>query len=234
VKKSEKNQIKVSCIIPAHNEAPRIEEVLKVVCEYPGFDEVIVVDDASSDRTSEVAAAYHPTKLIKLSTNRGKAGAVLAGFAASHGAIIVLLDADLVNLTHRNLDALIAPTQTSAALSISLLKSGWLYHRAIGIDPWSGGRAFPRAILSQVQERNIESEGYTLESNINDSAIALGIKIVSVPWENVTSVLKHEKRPGFTGLIEDLKMYGHIYLTFGVGKTLYQQLVLPLQVRRSR
>jgi cellulose synthase/poly-beta-1,6-N-acetylglucosamine synthase-like glycosyltransferase len=46
--------MRLSCIIPAYNEAARIGAVLDAVLGHPWIDEVIVVDDGSTDQTARV------------------------------------------------------------------------------------------------------------------------------------------------------------------------------------
>ena len=66
-------QIRLTCIIPAYNEAARLGRVLEAVIGHPMIDEVLVVDDGSSDATSEVARGYlrdgGSVRLITLETN---------------------------------------------------------------------------------------------------------------------------------------------------------------------
>lgn len=80
----------ISIIIPCLNEEQAIGEVLKAV---PSFvDEVVVVDNDSSDRTREVALS-HGAKVVQESI-RGYGRAYKKGFALATGDIIITLDGD--------------------------------------------------------------------------------------------------------------------------------------------
>ena len=111
----------VSCVIPAYNEAERIAGVLEAVTRQPLINEVIVVDDGSTDETSKVAAQFRQVHLFIKPNNQGKSGAVCDGVRTSRGSIILLLDADLTGLSHEHLTDLILPVaEGSADFSISL------------------------------------------------------------------------------------------------------------------
>ena len=89
---------RVTVIIPCFNEEKVIESSVKRILEstYPYLD-VVVADDGSRDRTSEiVAAAYGTNPRVKLMTmvNGGKAKALNRALAEARGEIIVALDAD--------------------------------------------------------------------------------------------------------------------------------------------
>jgi glycosyltransferase involved in cell wall biosynthesis len=93
-------QEKISVVIPAYNEAATIRNVLERVLRYlPDVHEIIVVDDASEDRTTEVCAEYGRTEsrisVLRLRHNQGKTGALKTGFAACTGTVVVVQDADL-------------------------------------------------------------------------------------------------------------------------------------------
>jgi len=89
---------RVSVIIPAYNEETVIEASIARILESEYDDiEVIVADDGSKDRTSEiVAAAYqdHPKVTLLTMTNGGKASALNRALTRASGEIIVALDAD--------------------------------------------------------------------------------------------------------------------------------------------
>jgi glycosyltransferase involved in cell wall biosynthesis len=80
----------ITVIIPCLNEEQGIEKVLRAMPEF--VDEVIVVDNASTDRTSEVAAALG-AKVIREDV-RGYGRAYKRGFAVAMGDLIVTLDGD--------------------------------------------------------------------------------------------------------------------------------------------
>jgi len=86
---------KVSAIIPAHNEAEYIGDTVHAAKAIPGVTEVIVVDDASTDHTLEIASSAGADKVISLNRNLGKGGALNAALRSASGSIILLLDGDL-------------------------------------------------------------------------------------------------------------------------------------------
>jgi glycosyltransferase involved in cell wall biosynthesis len=82
----------VSVIIPTLNEAENIPHVFNALPVW--IDEVVIVDGRSVDDTVEVARSMRPDVKVIIQTGRGKGDALLAGFAASTGDIIVAMDAD--------------------------------------------------------------------------------------------------------------------------------------------
>ncbi|MFM7322572.1 MAG: glycosyltransferase family 2 protein [Armatimonadota bacterium] len=84
----------ISAIVPARNEADRIGDTIAAAAALPSVLEIIVVDDASLDATSGIAEAAG-ARVVRLTSNVGKAGAVMAGLAAARFRWILLLDADL-------------------------------------------------------------------------------------------------------------------------------------------
>src|SRR4051794_17050569 len=90
-------EILVSVVIPCLNEEDNIERCVKraldVMAEHEIAGEVVVADNASEDRSAELARAAGARVVTE--TRRGYGSAYLAGFAASRGRYIVMADADL-------------------------------------------------------------------------------------------------------------------------------------------
>ncbi len=91
-------EMKLSVIIPAYNEEKFIERCLKSVFEnIPEVTEVIVVDNNSTDKTSEIAnklsLQFPKIKVIK-ETNKGTNKARQRGFEEAKGELLVFIDAD--------------------------------------------------------------------------------------------------------------------------------------------
>lgn len=99
---------KISIVIPARNEARNLEVVLP---ELPAVHEVILVDGHSIDDTVEVASKVMPDIKIMAQTRRGKGNALVCGFRAATGDIVVMFDAD------GSADPAEIPTFVSALLS---------------------------------------------------------------------------------------------------------------------
>jgi len=94
-----------SIVIPAYNEAIRIEATLDRVLAYVYAQkwnaEILVVDDGSQDATREIilryAAAHPMLRLVENPGNRGKGFSVRNGVLHSKGELIVFTDADLAS-----------------------------------------------------------------------------------------------------------------------------------------
>lgn len=88
-------KVKYSIIIPAHNEEKYIAGCLESIIKYVPLSqvEVIVVDNASTDKTSQVVKTYSQVKLVQ-EPHKGLTRARQAGFKASQGEILCYLDAD--------------------------------------------------------------------------------------------------------------------------------------------
>jgi len=174
------NPVVVSVVIPAYNEERAIGTLLErlrraadtVRAQHPRVAEVeiIVVDDASHDRTAEVAAAVAGVRVERLAANRGYGGALQAGFAAARGDWLVFLDADgtyppefldplVAAMLDSDADIILGSRFAGATSRMPLVRRvgnvffarllSWLTERSI-TDTASGMRIFKRGVLAQL------------------------------------------------------------------------------------
>lgn len=108
IKSTKDSKKSVSVVIPAYNEEATVAQVVKVARSLDYVDEVIVVDDGSSDRTVEEAEGAGATVISHI-TNEGKGSAIKTGFKNSHGDIVAFIDADISNFTSGKIDKIISP-----------------------------------------------------------------------------------------------------------------------------
>src|SRR6185369_16143661 len=89
---------RVSVIIPTHNRAAFLPAAVDSA-RHAGSDlEVIVVDDDSTDETSEICQTLPEIRYIRLPRNVGLAGARNAGILASSAEFVAFLDDDDIRL----------------------------------------------------------------------------------------------------------------------------------------
>ena len=89
--------MKLSVIMPVHNEVKTVNEIIERVLEKSIVYELIIVDDGSTDGTIEEVKkiSSDKIKIFKHETNKGKGAAVRTGFDAASGDVVVIQDADL-------------------------------------------------------------------------------------------------------------------------------------------
>jgi len=90
--------MKLSVIIPAYNENKTITEIVTRVQAVGLVDEIVIVDDGSTDGTRELIAKYDPEGMVKVvlhKVNQGKGAAVRTGIQHASGDVLLIQDADL-------------------------------------------------------------------------------------------------------------------------------------------
>lgn len=87
------DNLSVSIIIPAKNEAEGLKTFLPLLCEtYPHF-EIILVDDGSTDNTAEVARACG-AQVLRHPYSMGNGASIKTGARAAKGDILIFMDGD--------------------------------------------------------------------------------------------------------------------------------------------
>ena len=198
---------RISCVICALDEGPRIGAVLDVAAAHPLIAEVIVVDDGSADDTAQVVARYPRVRLISHAINQGKSKAVATGVAAARHELLMLLDADLKGLRPDDLDALAAPVLAGrAAVSLSLRRNSLALFRWVGIDFVSGERVVAKALLADALQDIHALPRFGIEVFMNKRIIAARLPIAIANWRTVTQSRKTEKLGWWRGVLAEWRM----------------------------
>jgi glucosyl-3-phosphoglycerate synthase len=126
----------ITVIVPAKNEAATIGAVIDAVTHLKGFvDQVIVVNDHSSDDTHSVAT-HHGARVLELEGATGKGEALRAGLVVSQSEFVVFLDADVLNPGVDSVARMVQPLLERP--EVNLVKG--YYERPLHHMPTGGGR----------------------------------------------------------------------------------------------
>jgi glycosyltransferase involved in cell wall biosynthesis len=198
---------RISCIVCAYNEGPRLGAVLAAAAAHPLLAELIVVDDGSLDDTAAVARGFTGVRLISHEANRGKSAAMATGVAAARHELVMLLDADLKGLRAEDIAALADPVlRGSADVSMSLRRNSLAIFRAVGLDFVSGERVLARALLRDVMQDAGRLPRFGIEVFMNRRIIADGLAVAVARWPRVTQSRKTEKLGRWRGTLAEWRM----------------------------
>jgi glycosyltransferase involved in cell wall biosynthesis len=189
----------VSFLIPAYNEGGTIATVIERVQALPFAQQLIVIDDGSTDGTAAAVQAYEGVLLLR-QENRGKGAALRAGIPHVDGDIVVVQDADL-EYDPNDVPALIEPILDGRADVVygSRLSGGrpqrayLFWHRAgnrllslvAGVlfnttlsDMETGYKAFRADVLASLELRE---NGFGIEPEITGRICKQHLRIYELP-----------------------------------------------------
>ena len=222
----------LSIIIPVFNEERTIKEILIRVAnvKLPNniAKEVIVVDDCSKDKTSQILLGVKSIKFkyIKHDKNLGKGAAVRTGFLEARGDYIIIQDTDLeydpndyVKLLSpiiKNKSKIVFGTrlknyplrfwgEKKTLLPLHLIANKFLtglvnlLFGANLTDMETGYKLFNKNILDRIQ---LKSDRFEIEPEITAKILKLGYDIVEVPIEVLPRSYKEGKKIGFMDFLK--------------------------------
>ena len=214
----------ISIIMPAYNEASKIKNTLENIYSIEEIDEIIVVDDGSSDNTSEIVSSIESKKIkiFKLEKNKGKGYALNYGLniAIENADIIGFLDADLGSsskevkklidsILNNEADVIIAkfpPAKKKGGLGFvkGLAKKSVLEMTGKELDATlSGQRLFKKEVLNKFDEIPF---GYGVEVGMTIDILKYGYTIKEV----LVNMTHSETGRDLKGFIHRGKQYYHI------------------------
>lgn len=207
----------VTAIIPAYNEEKYLGGVLNVLLDVELVSQIIVVDDGSTDRTSQVARGYG-VDVLELPYNKGKAGAMAAGLNYAKEDNILFLDADLLDLHKQNIYDLVIPViNDDADMTVGIFGSGRpITDVAQLIAPFlSGQRCIKKKWLSEIDKW--ADAGFGVEVALTAYAHRNKLRIKNIELPGMSHVMKEEKLGVVRGFAFRMKMYWEIAKKIRIG-----------------
>jgi len=195
----------LSIVIPAYNEEQFIGTLLSQVQAAPldrlgvGM-EILVVDDCSTDRTSDIVAGVAGVTLLRQPSNGGKGAAVRAGIASATGEYLIIQDADLEYDPQDYLPMMEVLLSGRADVVYGSRYLGKGRHPGQSWAAYLGGRSlslvcrattgtyltdtvtalklFPRVLLRSLA---LQTRGFETDHEITAKVLARGLRIAEVP-----------------------------------------------------
>jgi len=227
--------MKTSLIIPAYNEEKAISLVIE---EYRDkVDEILVIDDGSSDRTYDIAKAYD-IKLHKHEKNKGKVAAIRTGINSASGDLIILTDADFtypaeyvpifIKKINEGADMVLGsrsyesnmPILNKLGNTIFSFLASYFSGKEIK-DGQTGYRAFKKSMFPYL---DVDAKSLEWETKMTIKAAKLGYKISEVPIIYRERIGESKLRP----IKDGYKMFKAVFdIVITETSTLAKVLMLP-------
>lgn len=215
----------ISCIIPFWNEGPNLLEVVGEISRTKYIDEIICIDDASTDGNyQELTRSYPFIKVIRLRKNLGKTGAVREGVKIAAGEYIFLLDADLRNLDHREIDRAARMFLNDNKIDMLILRriNALFYIKFYRADVlFTGERILRKKDLSTILRGPVER--WQLESAINTWMYKNCKKVFWVPHSGINKQ-KFMKWGFLHGIKLDIRTFADMISATGFNNFMLQIL----------
>ncbi len=216
-----------SCVVPCFNEEKRILDVLKVLSRVKEINEIICVDDGSTDDTSEIISNNYPqVKLVKLSKNQGKAQAVYQGVLKAKSDWLLLMDGDLQDLDGQEVGLLIQKVYRADFLDMLIFRkkrSPWST-KIFRLDTLITGLriVLKKDLLDFFNTRKVRR--YQLEVALNQYMIDHQKEVYYSFIYSVVNTYPIPKYGFWGGIIKEIRMYTSLLKYLGL-KNFYWQIV---------
>ena len=195
----------LSVVIPAYNEerfiGTLLEQIAAVDLSPMGITkDVIVVDDCSRDRTSEIVQGFPDVRLHRQAVNGGKGQAVRQGIALATGELLIIQDADLEYDPQDYVPMLRALLDGRGDVVYGSRYLGRGRHANQSLAAYIGGRSLSVAALlatgryltdtvtayklfrrADLASLDLQTSGFELDHEITSRMLAKGLRIVEVP-----------------------------------------------------
>ena len=181
------NRLTVSALIPAYNEEKNIRQIISMLKKSTLINEIIVINDGSTDKTLQIMQSILGIQIINLKRNCGKANAIVKGLKKACGEIVVFIDADMIGLKNDSIKKLILPLQGRSADAVIGYPTQSKMDKFF--KPLSGERAYFRKDLLPYLAV-LKNKRWGLELYLNYLFRQKKVKIVPLQIKNT---MKHHK-----------------------------------------
>lgn len=216
-------KFKISVIIPTYNEEKNVGRVLEVVTRSSLIDEVIVVDNASTDKTGEEVKGFKGLKILVNSENKGIGYSYVRGAKAAGNPLLLFCDADLTGLEEKHLQQLIGPVAGGEVLMTVGVQerlhfmNRFEWYRKLGIDNKTRGE-FTESLGGErclwkkdfLKIKGLEKAGYGTVQTISNYFLENNLPFKSFALAGVGHEWKVDKWGG-KGVLMELDCYWKIY-----------------------